>query len=170
MSEFQSITDRIKGLRVHASGTLVSLDEVLEIVKNAIPIEIDADMYKEDVPGVTDEEKEILAVVSTAYSLLADKAAEFAARRVRVYAEQAGVGLMADADLFEKNKARGMGATSYRDLATRDEEKALELADIFMGLVDRTTREATMGLALSMAGGLDLEAMEGFLASGGEGL
>lgn len=167
MSEFQSITDRVKGLRVHASGTLVSLDEVLEIVKNAIPIEIDADMYGEGVPGITDEEKETLAVVSTAYNLLADKAAEFAARRVRVYADEAGVGLMADADLFEKNKARGMGATSYRDLATHDEEKVLEVADIFMELVDRTTREATMGLALSMAGGLDLEAMEGFLASGG---
>lgn len=150
MSDYTTLTDRINALGLDETA---GLNAVLDIVANAVPVEIDMDMYSEVVGSeeLTDEQRETLAVVSTVYNLLADTAAKFAARDVRTRAEDLGYELLADEELFEKNKKTGEGVTSYHDLAHHSEEIVVKLGDIFDTLIDRSVRDAMMGLILSTA-------------------
>lgn len=155
-----ALTDRINALATRpglgVSGAFVSRDEVLAIVANAVPVEVDMDMYSEALSLATDEQKEALAVISTAYNLLADKAAEFAARAVHKRAEGLGVELTPDAEMFAKYN------TSYHDLAAHNPDRVEDLGKIFQSLIDQSVREATMALVTSMTAdlGVDLHGLE----------
>lgn len=157
MSDYTTITERILALGTQenrdVAGAFVSRDEVLAIVANAVPVEIDADMYADTHHTVVGQDKETLAVISTVYNLLADKAAEFAARFNRRRIEAVGMDWMPDAELFAKNKANPFpgAVTSYRDLAPRNQDRVLELGDIFQRLIDESTADATAGLLLSLS-------------------
>lgn len=141
------ITDRINAIET-VMGTdgvpLVSLEAVLAAVKNAVLVEIDPEMYPEIPEGQTD--RETLAVVSTAYNLLADTAALFASRAIRADLEAAGVSLTSDEVAF----ATSDSIHSYRDLAARNPDRVEELGDVFELLVSESTRNARLGAILSL--------------------
>lgn len=150
-----SITDRINALQtfVGADGVpMVSIEAVLAVAKNAIPVEIDMDMYSESSADADDEQKEALAVISTAYNLLADTSAKFAARAVRAKMEAAGIELIADEQMFAIHADDPTAIRSYHDLAPHNPTRVEELATTFQALVDESTREATMGMLLSLRG------------------
>lgn len=159
MSEFRTLTDRINAIA--PEGDLVSRTKVLAIVANAVPVEIDKEMYLPD-PARDDREARILAVVSTVYNLLADTAAEFAAEHVRRKMEARGHDLLSDAEAFAHNKAEGNGgATSYHDLAHHSSEVVQAIGELFEHLEQVSIQQAEIGLQLSDqmvgdGGGLDL--------------
>lgn len=149
MSEFQSLTERINALPKYNAGESVRLDGVLAIVKDAVPVEIDKEMYLPD-PARDERETRILAVVSTVYNLLADTAAEFAAGHVRRKMEARGLELLSDAELFAHNKAEGNGgATSYHDLAHHSSEVVQAIGELFEHLEQVSIQQAEIGLQLS---------------------
>lgn len=154
MSEFQSLTDRINALATQesrdGSGAFVSRDEVLAIVKDAVPVEIDPTMYTDEHVGTQNEkDRKILAVVSTVYNLLADTSAEFAAQHVRAKMEAQGMNLLADEEMFTLNRELGRdGATSYRDLAHHSAEVVMAIGEIFDHLEQVSTEQAELGLQL----------------------
>lgn len=163
MSEFRTLTERINALTTDAAfGTYVDRDEVLAIVANAVPVEIDKEMYLPD-PARDDREARILAVVSTVYNLLADTAAEFAAEHVRRKMEARGLELLSDAEAFAHNKAEGNGgATSYHDLAHHSSEVIQAIGELFEHLEQVSIQQAEIGLQLSdqMVGGGGLDLMQ----------
>lgn len=166
-----ALTDRVNAApRQNVGGRLmVDLDEVLAIVANAVPVEVDLEMYSEVLPSVTDEQRETLALISTVYNLLADKAAEFADRDIRAQAERLGVEMVSTAEVFAKNKDNPdpSAVESYHDLAPRNSDRVEDLGRIFEALVDESTREAAMGLVVSMS---STAAMDGLLAELHKGL
>lgn len=154
MSEFQSLTDRINALDTEEGvegNTVISRDEVLAIVKDAVPVEIDPTMYTDEhVDEQTDKDRKILAVVSTVYNLLADTSAEFAAQHVRAKMEARGMTLMTDEEMFTLNRELGRdGATSYRDLAHHSAEVVMAIGQLFDHLEHVSTEQAELGLQLS---------------------
>lgn len=155
MSDHTTLTDRIMALETQESrdgaGAFVSRDQVLAVVTNAIPVEIDQSMYSSP-SSLSVEEVEVLTVISTAYNLLADKAAEIASREIRKRAEKAGVQMASDAEVFEENKASSdpERVTSYRDLAVHDGDSIMKLGDIFDRLIRESSREAMEGLLMSL--------------------
>lgn len=150
MSEFQTLAERINAIDADESG-LIDRADVLEIVANAVPVEIDSTMYTtEHVGEQTEKDRKILAVVSTVYNLLADTAAEFAAQHVRAKMEAQGMTLLADEEMFQLNRERGDGgATSYRDLAHHSAEVVMAIGEIFDHLEQVSTEQAELGLQLS---------------------
>lgn len=163
MSEFQSLTDRINALPTHlaADGVAVQLSDVLEIVKNAVPVEIDPTMYTDEHAYQQNEkDRKILAVVSTVYNLLADTAAEFAAQHVRAKMQARGMSLLADEEMFAINRERNEGgATSYRDLAHHSAEVVMAIGELFDHLEHVSTEQAELGLQVSdnILGGKELD-------------
>lgn len=163
MSEFQSLADRVNALKTQESrdgaGAFVSRDEVLAIVKDAVPVEIDPTMYTDDHVGTQNEkDRKILAVVSTVYNLLADTSAEFAAQHVRAKMEAQGMTLLSDPEMFAINRERGDGATSYRDLAHHSAEVVQAIGELFEYLEHVSTEQAELGLRMSnnILGGEDM--------------
>lgn len=158
MSEFQTLTDRINAIT--PAGDLTSRAKVLEVVANAVPVEIDKAMFLPD-PARDERDARVLAVVSTVYNLLADTAAEFAAEHVRRKMEARGLELLSDAELFARNKAENNGgATSYHDLAHHSAEAVHAIGQVFEHLEQVSIQQAEIGLQLSdqMLGGGNLEA------------
>lgn len=152
-----SIIDRVNAMyRANVGGNLmVDLDEVLAIVANAVPIELDMNMYSEVLKEATDAQKETLAVISTAYNLLADKAAEFASADVREKATAMGIELAPDAEVFEKNKDnQSAGPRSYRDLAERNPDFVQTIGDIFESLLEESIRKSSLPVVRALSGGL----------------
>ena len=141
-----SITDRINDLhRVNQQGRLlVDLDAVLEIVKNTVPVEIDPTMYEtpED-----QEERDTLAVLCTAYNLLADTAARFAGNRIRDLLKDSGL----EVDTYEEAfAADSTPPNSWRDLAVHNGYRLMEIAAVFEQLVQESDEAAAFGLEASL--------------------
>lgn len=154
MSDYTTLADRINALDTDdPQDNLISRTDVLAIVADAVPVEIDQSMYSELERSreLTGEERETLAVVSTVYNLLADTAAKFAARQVRKQAESLGVELISDEEMFEKNKGMPGGITSYHDLAHHSVELVQDVGGILDTLIEKSVRDATMGLVLSLS-------------------
>jgi len=142
MSEYQSIADRVGAIpRV---WKFVRVADVVAIVKDVIPVEIDSTMYDDDHPLMQSQrDREILAVTSTAYNLMADTAARFAAEDLRKSLEGQGkTGLPSDEEIFESLRDDPEAAHSYRDLAPRDEETLMAVAGVFFKLMGLATSEA----------------------------
>jgi hypothetical protein len=150
-----SITDRVialalKNLDDSDEPVMVPLADVLDIVENAIPVEVDMEMYSEAMESADDEQKEALTVISTVYNLLAETAVKFATRQVRATLEEVGIELVSDEQLFASRADDPTAIRSYRDLTPRNVDRVEELADTFQRLVDETQRAAAMGLIASL--------------------
>lgn len=159
-----ALTDRINALTVYPDTDgqpFLRLDQVLAVVKGAVPVEIDPDMYP-DVQDVTDRQRGSLAVVSTAYNLLADKAAEFADQDTRKRAVELGVEMAATAEVFAENKDNPDPAAirSYHDLAHHSERAVDQLVEILTFLTEQSVRDATLGLLMSGLNSLHFEGGE----------
>lgn len=138
MTKPVTLTDRVLLLPYNEDGT-ISRQAVLEIVKDAVPVEIDPTMFdaeKMDTPG-DETGLKTLAVVSTAYNLLADTAAEFAANDQRK--ALGGENSPSDAEIFADPSS---GFESYRDLAVREEAFLLALSDVFDKILKETEHRA----------------------------
>jgi hypothetical protein len=163
----RNLTEEILALPTTNLDRDISRNQVLHVVKGAVAVEIDRNMYPED-PTHTEHNNRILAIVSTAYNLLADYAAEYAASRVRAEMEAAGIIRpdFTDAALFAANKESGEGVTSYHDLAPHDVDAIMALGDIFNRLISLAIEQAEFGLRLSrvMGGGVpDFTGLSEFL-------
>lgn len=156
MTKPVTLTERILALDVDQSG-LIDRADVLEVVRDAVPVEIDPTMFDAEKLETRDETGlRTLAVVSTAYNLLADTAAEFAAddQRRAVGDENSP----SDAEIFADPSS---GFTSYRDLAVREEKYLLALTDVFDGILKETEHRAKLAT-------LVFSLLHGFKAGGGE--
>jgi hypothetical protein len=138
-----SITDRIMALETHdAHGTTVSRDDVLAIVKDAIPVEADPTFHP--LPDGADEEQHLAnAAFDTAYNLLRDTAARLILAEMRAQ----GVGdLPPDEELFASLAEIPGAPRSYRDLAPRSPKAVAALGDAFSTLLDKASSDALQGI------------------------
>lgn len=137
-----SLADKIKAI----PGRL-SKEAVLELVKDAVVVEVDPEMHRRQPENV--QETIAWAVLDTAYGLLRDGAVRINLQSFREQATENGIDFPAtDEELFARFAKLGdpEAPKSYRDLAPDDSIAAYALHDAFMLLVRLAFEEAVTEL------------------------
>lgn len=140
-----SLTDRIKQLPTTNAGVNIHLAQALEVVANAVPVEVDTERHTREPQD--EGERISWAALDTTWNILREYAVRSVLQDIRDQAAEQGIELPTDEQLFEEGRKSGNpdAPTSYLDLAPNTRAAAEHLATAFGLLFDETMQDAGGG-------------------------
>lgn len=148
-----SLNDKIKALAIDPEdpNERVSLAQVLELTKDAVSVELNSASHKAEPEG--EVERLTWAVLDTTWRLLREYAVRTVFAEMHQMAEQQGVELDSDEEIFRQLKESGdpEAPTSYFDLSVECPVAATALSNLFLHLEEETRELATNGFDAASA-------------------